>query len=70
MREQILAEFQAWMAVVEDGIEMKYNSKEILDLLFLTQDGLRLTDIKHGIHQRNTHLGSVEGMISWVMRKK
>ena len=67
--EQILAEFQAWMAVVEDGIEKNYTSKEILDLLFLTQDGLRLTDIKHGIHQRNTHLGSVEGMMSWVMRK-
>ena len=67
--EQIITEFRAWMAVVEDGIEKNYSSKEILEILFLTQDGLRLTDIKHGIHQRNTHLGSVEGMMSWAMRK-
>jgi glyoxylase-like metal-dependent hydrolase (beta-lactamase superfamily II) len=67
--EQTLSEFQAWMAIIEESIENDLGPKEILDLLFLTQEGLKLTDIKHGIHQRNTHLGSVEGMMSWAMRK-
>tara|TARA_X000001036_G_scaffold273215_1_gene253829 strand:+ start:417 stop:1319 length:903 start_codon:yes stop_codon:yes gene_type:complete len=67
--QQTLNEFQAWMSIVEDGINKSLNSEEILDILFLTQDGLKLTDIKHGIHQRNTHLGSVEGMMSCIKRK-
>ena len=67
--EQTISEFQAWMTIVEEGIEKNLGPKEVLDLLFLTQEGLKLTDIKHGIHQRNTHLGSVEGMMSWVVRK-
>ena len=67
--EQTLSEFQVWMEIIEDGIEKNLGPKELLDILFLTQDGLKLTDIKHGIHQRNTHLGSVEGMMGWVMRK-
>ena len=66
--KQTLNEFKDWMRIVEDGIEQNLNSQEILDILFLTQDGLKLTDIKHGIHQRNTHLGSVEGMMNWAMR--
>ena len=57
------------MEIIEDGINKNLNSKEILDLLFLTQDGLKLTVIKHGVHQQNTHLGSVEGMMGWVTRK-
>jgi len=67
--EQTISEFQDWIAIVEDGIQNNLGPKEILEVLFLTQEGLKLTDIKHGIHQRNTHLGSVEGMMSWVMRK-
>ena len=67
--EQTISEFQAWMTIVEEGIEKNLGPKEVLDILFLTQEGLKLTDIKHGIHQRNTHLGSVEGMMSWVMRE-
>ena len=67
--KQTLNEFKDWMRIVEDGIEQNLNSQEILDILFLTQDGLKLTDIKHGIHQRNTHLGSVEGMMGWAMRE-
>ena len=67
--EQTISEFQAWMTIVEEGIEKNLGPKEVLDILFLTQEGLKLTDIKHGIHQRNTHLGSVEGMMSWVMRQ-
>ena len=67
--EQTISEFQAWMTIVEEGIEKNLGPKEVLDILFLTQEGLKLTDIKHGIHQRNTHLGSVEGMMSWVVRK-
>ena len=67
--EQTISEFQAWMTIIEEGIEKNLGPKEVLDILFLTQEGLKLTDIKHGIHQRNTHLGSVEGMMSWVMRE-
>ena len=67
--EQTISEFQAWMTIVEEGIEKNLGPKEVLDILFLTQEGLKLTDIKHGIHQKNTHLGSVEGMMSWVMRE-
>ena len=67
--EQTISEFQAWMTIVEDGIKKNLGPKEVLDILFLAQEGLKLTDIKHGIHQRNTHLGSVEGMMSWVMRQ-
>ena len=67
--QQTLNEFETWMSTVEDGFHENLSSKEILDTLFLTQDGLKLTDIKHGIHQRNTHLGSVEGMMGWIERK-
>ena len=61
-------EFEAWMSVIEKGIHDNLSSEEILDILFLTQEGLKLTHIKHGIHQRHTHLGSVEGMINWFKR--
>ena len=67
--QQTIHEFETWMSTVEDGINENLSSKEILDTLFLTQDGLKLTDIKHGIHQRNTHLGSIEGMMGWIKRE-
>ena len=67
--QQTIHEFETWMSTVEDGINENLTSKEILDTLFLTQDGLKLTDIKHGIHQRNTHLGSIEGMMGWIKRE-
>ena len=67
--QQTIHEFETWMSTVKDGTNENLSSKEILDTLFLTQDGLKLTDIKHGIHQRNTHLGSVIGMMSWIERQ-
>ena len=67
--QQTIHEFETWMSTVEDGINENLSSKEILNTLFLTQDGLKLTDIKHGIHQRNTHLGSIEGMMGWIKRE-
>ena len=67
--EQILNEFQIWMKIVQRGVDESLSSKEILDILFSKQEGLKLTDIKHGIHQRNTHLGSVEGMMGWIKRE-
>jgi len=67
--QQTINEFETWMSIVEDGINENLSSKEILDSLFLKQDGLKLTDIKHGIHQRNTHLGSIEGMMGWIKRE-
>ena len=67
--QQTINEFETWMSIVEDGMNENLSSKEILDTLFLTQDGLKLTDIKHGIHQRNTHLGSIEGMMGWIKRE-
>jgi len=67
--QETLNEFQIWMSIVEDGFNKNLNSEEILDILFLAQDGLKLTDIKHGIHQRNTHLGSIEGMMGWIKRE-
>ena len=67
--QQTIYEFETCVSIVEDGINENLSSKEILDTLFLTQDGLKLTDIKHGIHQRNTHLGSIEGMMGWIKRE-
>jgi len=67
--EQILNEFQIWMKIVQRGVDESLSSKEILDILFTKQEGLKLTNIKHGIHQRNTHLGSVEGMMGWIKRE-
>ena len=67
--EQILNEFQTWMKIIQKGVYESLSSKEILDILFSKQEGLKLTDIKHGIHQRNTHLGSVEGMMGWIKRE-
>ena len=67
--KEILDEFQTWMSIVEGGINKNLNSEKILDILFSERDGLKLTDIKHGVHQRNTHLGSVEGMMSYIERK-
>jgi len=67
--QQTINEFQTWMSVVEDGMNKNLGPKEILDVLFSKQYGLKLTHIKHGIHQRNTHLGSVIGMMSWIERQ-
>ena len=66
--EQIREEFTKWMEVISDNYHNVKSSEEILELLFESSLGLRYTDQKHGIHQRTTHLGSVEGMVNWKRR--
>ena len=65
--EQTVEEFTKWMNIISDNYH-NVASEEILELLFDSSSGLRYTDEKHGIHQRTTHLGSVEGMVNWKRR--
>ena len=66
---QIKIEFEEWMKIVLDGNLNGLSSIEILEILFDNRLFLRQTDIKHGIHQKSTHLGSVEGMLGWIRRQ-
>ena len=61
-------EFVRWMSLIEQGFQNKLSSIEILKLLFASSPDLKQTDENHGIHQRTTHLGSVEGMLNWQRR--
>ena len=65
--EQTVEEFTKWMEIISDNYH-NVASEKIPELLFDSSSGLRYTDEKHGIHQRTTHLGSVEGMVNWKRR--
>ena len=62
-------EFELWMKIVKEGINQKLASKEILQILFQKRLGLLESDKNHGVHQGSTHLGTVEGMMSWIRRE-
>jgi len=66
--KQTKEEFQKWMTLISTNHSKGLSSKEILEILFESTYGLRQTADNHGIHQRATHLGSVEGMINWQRR--
>ena len=58
------------MNIVEEGYNQELLSKEILEILFEKRPGLLESNKNHGIHQGSTHLGTVEGMMGWLRRKK
>ncbi len=62
-------EFEIWMNIIEEGSNQELSSKEILEILFEKRPGLLESDKNHGIHQGNTHLGTVEGMMEWLRRE-
>ena len=66
--KQTRDEFERWMALTKQGYHEGLSSAKILNLLFESSSGLEQTDKNHGIHQRTTHLGSVEGMLNWQRR--
>lgn len=66
---QTKKEFELWMKTVEYGFTNSLSSSEILEILFENRPGLLESDKKHGIHQRSTHLGTVEGMMWWLRRE-
>ena len=57
------------MNIVEEGYNQQLSSKEILQMLFNKRPGLLETNQNHGIHQKDTHKSTVEGMIGWLRRK-
>ena len=67
--EQTKKEFELWMNIVEKGYNQQLSSKEILRILFNKRPGLLQTNQNHGIHQKDTHKSTVEGMIGWLRRK-
>ena len=68
--EKTKEEFEIWMNIVEEGSNQELLSKEILEILFEKRPGLLESNKNHGIHQGSTHLGTVEGMMGWLRRKK
>ena len=68
--EETKKEFELWMNIVEKGYNEQLSSKEILRILFNKRPGLLQTNQNHGIHQKDTHKSTVEGMIGWLRRKK
>lgn len=62
-------EFQIWMNIVEEGCNHELSSNQILGMLFERRLGLLESDKNHGVHQRGTHLGTVEGMMGWLRRE-
>ena len=67
--EETKKEFELWMDIVEEGYNRQLSSKEILRMLFNKRPGLLQTNQNHGIHQKDTHKSTVEGMIGWLRRK-
>ncbi len=67
--EETRKEFELWMNIVEEGYNQQLSSKEILQMLFNKRPGLLETNQNHGIHQKDTHKSTVEGMIGWLRRK-
>jgi len=67
--EEIQEEFQIWMNIVEEGCNHELSSNQILGMLFERRLGLLESDKNHGVHQRGTHLGTVEGMMGWLRRE-
>ena len=67
--EETKKEFELWMNIVEEGYNQQLSSKEILQMLFNKRPGLFETNQNHGIHQKDTHKSTVEGMIGWLRRK-
>ena len=67
--EETKKEFELWMNIVEKGYNEQLSSKEILRILFNKRPGLLQTNQNHGIHQKDTHKITVEGMIGWLRRK-
>ena len=43
--------------------------ENILEKLFDNRPGLVESNRNHGVHQRSTHLGTVEGMMNWLRRE-
>ena len=66
---QTREEFEIWIDIVKEGIERKLTSNEILEILFQQRPGLLESNKKHGVHQSETHLGTVEGMMGWIRRE-
>ena len=67
--EETKKEFELWMNIVEKGYNQQLSSKEILRILFNKRPGLLQTNQNHGIHQKDTHKSTVEGMMGWLRRK-
>jgi len=67
--EETQEEFQIWMDIVKEGCNQKLSSNQILGILFERRLGLLESDKNHGVHQRGTHLGTVEGMMGWLRRE-
>ena len=67
--EETQEEFQIWMNIVKEGCNQELSSNQILGMLFERRLGLLESDKNHGVHQRETHLGTVEGMIGWLRRE-
>ena len=67
--EETKKEFELWMNIVEKGYNQQLSSKEILRMLFNKRPGLLQTNQNHGIHQKDTHKSTVEGMMGWLRRK-
>jgi len=67
--EETRKEFLRWMEIISYNFK-RYNksTEEILEILLESSLELKKTNLKHGIHQITTHLGSVQGMIDWQRR--
>ena len=66
---QTAKEFELWMDIVKEGVVRNLTSNEILDILFQRRSGLLESNKNHGVHQSETHLGTVEGMMGWIRRE-
>ena len=67
--EKTKSEFKIWMGIVKEGYRANHSAKDILEKLFVNRPGLVESDRNHGVHQRSTHLGTVEGMMNWLRRE-
>ena len=63
---QVREEFEAWLALVADGVAAGEDAAATMARLLTERPRLAQTEPGMGPHQVGTHLGSVRGMRGWL----
>ncbi|HIH79074.1 MAG: MBL fold metallo-hydrolase [Candidatus Poseidoniia archaeon] len=63
---QVRSEFEAWLALIAEGVATGEDAAATTKRLLTERPGLTQTEVSMGLHQAGTHLGSVRGMREWL----
>lgn len=67
---QVRREQEAWMAAAGRGVTEGTMAEAVLARLLAERDGLAQAQCEAGLHQRDTNLHTVQGMMEWAARSR